>query len=240
MTRHIDDSTLNELQDGLLDPAAEAEIRAHLQACPECREELEALSGLLEDLRELPVEAQPARDLWPQIAWRMEGVSVGSRTEELPARRWDGAPGHASAPTRGRGRRVTLPAWQLLAAGIALMVISSASVWTILSNRGRSEDSASVPPVPAQFAGWEDASGGYDEAVSDLEAVLDQGRDILGPETVRVLEENLRINDRAIEEAREALSEDPASTVLQRFLADNMRKKVDLLRQAAGAVLATT
>lgn len=92
----------------------------------------------------------------------------------------------------------------------------------------------------AQMVGWEEAYGEYDQAVADLEAVLEKGREVLDPETIRVLEENLQSIDRAIQDAGDALMNDPASTLLQRFLADNLRKKVDLLRRAAGAVYAST
>ena len=63
---------------------------------------------------------------------------------------------------------------------------------------------------------------------------------VLDPETVRVLEDNLGSIDRAIQVAVDALMSDPASPLLQRFVADNLRKKVDLLRRAAGAVYAST
>ena len=94
--------------------------------------------------------------------------------------------------------------------------------------------------TPVQPVSWQEAYGGYDEAVSDLEDVLEKGREILDPETVRVLEESLEAIDLAIEEAGAAVREDPASPVLQRFLAENLRKKMDLLRRAAMAVYANT
>ncbi|MFH1763976.1 MAG: zf-HC2 domain-containing protein [Gemmatimonadota bacterium] len=241
MTRHIDDSLLQDFREGLLDPEAVVEVREHLDTCSQCRAELAALTELLEGLGGLPAEVQPPRDLWPQIAWRMETAkTLGPGSADVEQ--------HDAAayrePPRGRprvARRVNLPAWQLLAASIALMVISGGTVWAVLS--GKTDGGGSLGPVPqnpAQLATWEDAYGGYDEAVADLEAVLARGREVLDPETVLVLEENLQAIDRAIQEAGEALLQDPGSTVLQRFLAINFRKKVDLLRQAAGAVYATT
>jgi len=221
MTRHIDDSLLQDSLEGLLDPEAEGRLREHLDECSQCREELEAMTELLDGLGDLAVEAQPSRDLWPQIAWRMKSA----RTRR-PA---------------GRGRRVNLPAWQLLVASIALIVISGGSMWAFLS--GRMEAGGPLDPLqqtPAQLVGWQDAYSGYDDAVADLETVLEKGREVLDPETVRVLEENLQTIDGAIREAGEALMQDPASTLLQRFLADNLRKKVELLRRAAGAVYANT
>jgi anti-sigma factor RsiW len=248
MTRHVDPGWLQDFVEGLLEPEKETEVSEHLAHCAECRLEAEAISRLRSDLENLGTEAEPPRDLWPQIEWRLSGSvreatvgqeaalapggrSVGEGTESRPAGRW------------GRGPwRITLPAWQLLAAGIALVAISGGSVWAILSSTHGSGPipEMGLPGSPAQLVEWEEAYLGYDQAVSDLEAVLDRGRELLDAETVRVLEENLKAIDAAIQEASEALMKDPASPLLQRFLADNMRRKVDLLRQAAGAVYATT
>lgn len=92
----------------------------------------------------------------------------------------------------------------------------------------------------AMNAGWVDAFGGYDQALEDLQTVVEQGRGVLDPETVRVLEENLATIDNAIQQAKDALERDPGSLVLQRLLSENLRRKVDLLRHAALAVYANT
>lgn len=247
MNQHIDDSLLQDFWEGLLDPEAEAEVRTHLESCARCRQELDDLSELMNDLRALPTAADPTRDLWPQVAWRTQERSEIEASVE-PAEGQDRL-GETRAPGRGAGpgnrtqvsRRISLPAWQLLAASIALIVISGGSVWAVLSGRPVALDSV-VPRggSMSQMVGWEEAYGEYDQAVADLEAVLEKGREVLDPETIRVLEENLQSIDRAIQDAGDALMNDPASTLLQRFLADNLRKKVDLLRRAAGAVYAST
>jgi len=224
MTRHIEEGELHDFREGLLNRGEEERVRDHLKGCPVCRAGLERLSSLSEDLGSLPLAAEPSRDLWPQIAWRMADSS--SSSADLDKR---------------RGRRVSMPAWQLLAASVTLMVISGATVWTFLSGSPDPVNLADpLPQTPAQFVGWEESYSGYDDAVADLENVLEQGRQVLDPETVKVLEESLQTIDRAIDEAGEAVSQDPASTVLRRFLADSLRKKMDLLRKAAMAVYAIT
>jgi hypothetical protein len=55
-----------------------------------------------------------------------------------------------------------------------------------------------------------------------------------------VVEENLRVIDDAIDEARAALARDPANGFLYRHLDRTMTKKLDLLRRAAGAALVST
>jgi hypothetical protein len=241
MTRHLNDGQLNDFREGLLKPEEREAVRDHLEGCPQCREELEGLSKLADDLATLPLEAEPARDLWPQISWRMEGADRTTMARPESGTLDQGAVVGAQIPSTRRGRWVSLPAWQLLAASIALMVVSGATVWAFLSggaDLGFSTGTSAA--MPAQSVGWEEAYGGYDEAVADLEDVLEKGREILDPETVRVLEESLEAVDLAIEEAGAAVRQDPASPVLQRFLADNLRKKMDLLRRAAMAVYANT
>ena len=131
--------------------------------------------------------------------------------------------------------------WQLLAASITVAMISGGAVWAFLA--GTSQESIPVmagPSSMAQPASLEAAYGPYDEAVLELEGILIEGREILGPETIQLLEENLLIIDRAIAESQEALSQDPGSKILRRILSETMRRKVDLLQRVAVAVYANT
>jgi hypothetical protein len=81
------------------------------------------------------------------------------------------------------------------------------------------------------------ADSQYDAAVADLQRALQEGRGKLDPKTIEILEKNLTIIDQAIEQARQALTKDPANTYLNSYLADARRRKLDLLRDAT-AVLA--
>ena len=62
--------------------------------------------------------------------------------------------------------------------------------------------------------------------------VLEQERSRLDPRTVRALEKNLKIIDRAVADARRAVDADPSSLYLREHLASMMKQKVSLLRQA--------
>ena len=81
---------------------------------------------------------------------------------------------------------------------------------------------------------------GYDAAIADLERVLDLHREQLDSATVRVLEENLRIIDAAIDEARRALEADPANSYLNGHLVNSMQRKLDLLRRVAALARVAT
>ena len=80
------------------------------------------------------------------------------------------------------------------------------------------------------------ASESYAAAVADLEQVLAEGRGKLDSTTVRVIEQNLAAIDRAIADAQQALAADSANLYLNTHLAETMRRKLDLLRQAAALV----
>ena len=72
----------------------------------------------------------------------------------------------------------------------------------------------------------------YAAAVADLERALEQGRGRLDAATVRVIQKNLSIIDRAIREAQSALAADPGNAYLNLHLAEQMRRKLELLRRA--------
>ena len=221
---------LSEYLDDELPPRERAELERHLLGCAEC-------SGTLAELRRVVARAHalestgPAGDLWPGIAARI-GATPTSRTEG----RW-------SAGAQGR---FTFSLPQLLAAGIALMVLSGGSVW-LLHPGSAATPVASVSPQPPADSGlgtpvsWQRrAAPRYDAAVADLERVLAEGRGRLDTTTVRVLEQNLRVIDQAIEQARRAVAADSANAYLNSHLAETMRRKLELLRQAASLVSAAS
>src|SRR5439155_822695 len=76
----------------------------------------------------------------------------------------------------------------------------------------------------------------YDRTVTELEGALDEGRRSgrLDSTTVRVLERSLATIDTAIAQASRALAQDPGNLYLNHHLAETMRRKLDLLRQASG------
>ena len=221
---------LSEYLDDELPPAERAALEGHLAQCAEC-------SATLADLRRVVARARalestgPATDLWPGIATRIGAA---------PALRAEGRTG-----ARAHGRfTFSLP--QLLAAGIALMVLSGGSVWLLRPGSDPPPSRSGAAAAPAESGlgtpvSWQRrAAPGYDAAVADLERVLTEGRGRLDTATVRVLEQNLRVIDQAIEQARRAVAADSANAYLNSHLAETMRRKLDLLRQAASLVSAAS
>ena len=135
----------------------------------------------------------------------------------------------------------TLP--QLVAAGLALMVLSGGTVWLARQGGSRTDFepiSAQVEPEPSATpirpAAVADVD--YDVAVADLQRTIEAGRGRLDPETIRVLETNLQAIDRAIAQCRQALERDPSSVYLNTHLADAQRRKLTLLRRVSALVVA--
>ena len=212
---------LSEYLDDELDSSERAELETHLDGCAECRTALEQLRRVVTHAARL-VDAPPAEDLWPGIA---------DRIHEGPARA--GAP--ATARSRALPRRaLTIGVPQLAAAAVLLVVLSSGVAWQFgrgsLSATGPDETTA-VAPSGSTLPVSRIATHRYESAITQFERVLADGRDRLDTTTVRVVDENLAIIDRAIDEARGALAADPSNAYLNRHLADAMRRKLDLLRR---------
>lgn len=96
-----------------------------------------------------------------------------------------------------------------------------------------------VAPAPASaatetlVAGPARAEAVYDQEIALLQEMLDRRRAELDPATTVVLENNLRIIDRAIRDSRTALARDPASGFLTDQLTMALDKKLQLMRTVA-------
>ena len=219
---------LSEYLDGDLPEWERVALESHLQACAECSVVVSDLRRVVRRARTLK-DRPPTNDLWPGIASRIGAASGGTRkvvdlaSHRRPARRW----------------AFSLP--QLAAAGIALMTVSGGAVW-LLSAPARpvaisqSPTSSGGAPPAVTVAMKPNASESYAAAVADLEQVLAAGRGRLDTTTVKIIEQNLAAIDRAIAEAQRALDADSANLYLNTHLTETMRRKLDLLRQAAALV----
>lgn len=206
---------LSDYLDGDLDPAAHAEVDAHLALCVDCRQLLGELRTITAAAAQLP-DAAPEEGVWDGVARRIAAASPAV------------VPFERKAPRRFS---FTLP--QLAAAGIALMVLSGSLVYMARSGEPHADFPAiSADPgadiaVPVSLANPQ-----YDSAIADLEQALEAGRSRLDPDTVKVLEQNLSAIDLAIEQCRRALEADPANAFLNSHLASARQRKLALLRRA--------
>jgi anti-sigma factor RsiW len=213
---------LSDYVDGDLSDAERAALERHLVACPACTSALAGLIRVVEQARALP-DRLPDTDLWAGIA---------ARVAESPPRPID-------AGSRGRRWTFTLP--ELAAAAMAIAFASGSGVW-LAARYAKGERPVATQPAPTASPAVTPVTqvslgeARYDAAVADLQRVLENGRGTLDTATVRVIEKNLAVIDRAITDARRALAADPGNAYLNAHLAQTMRRKIDLLRQAATIV----
>ena len=208
---------LSEYLDDTLAPAERQALATHLTGCAECTATLAELRRVVARAQSLE-DRSPRADLWPAIAQRIGAGQAGR-----------------ALPLEPRRRRFSFTAPQLLAAGIALAVISSGSAWLVL--HGRRPASPDVVAGTAAPPVWLSAmKPNYDRTVAELQGALDEGRRSgrLDSTTVRVLERSLATIDTAIAQAGRALAQDPGNLYLNQHLAETMRRKLNLLRQASG------
>ena len=78
-----------------------------------------------------------------------------------------------------------------------------------------------------------DRSQAYEREVSLMERLVHTHHDAFDPQTLDVIERNLRLVDSAIRENRAALANDPHNPLLESRLIDVLNSKIDLLRTAA-------
>ncbi len=176
------------------------------------------------------MDSGPAVDLWPALEDRL---SAGRRVLPFAA---------------GEPRRFSFTLPQLVAAGLALMVLSGGLVWLSRID----DERTNLPPVAAQSAPdavqpepaderpltVSFADTHYDAAIADLEKALADNRSRLDPETVRILEENLLAIDVAIAQSRKALRADPANVYLNNHFVEYRNRKLALLRRASALAMA--
>ncbi|HEY8105249.1 MAG TPA: zf-HC2 domain-containing protein [Gemmatimonadales bacterium] len=213
---------LSDYVDDDLSESERAALERHLVACPACTSALAGLLRVVEQARALP-DRPPASDLWAGIA---------ERIVQAPPRPVD---------ARRLGRRWTFTLPELAAAALAIAFASGGGVW-LAARLAEGERPIATQPAPIASPAVTPVTrvslgeARYDAAVADLQRVLENGRGTLDTATVRVIEKNLAVIDRAISDARRALAADPGNAYLNAHLAQTMRRKIDLLRQAATIV----
>jgi len=154
----------------------------------------------------------------------------------------------AAAPSRRRPPAGLIARFApQLAAGIALVWLSGALVWTAVA-RDAAEGTPGaagttpglgvpslLPPAVQSASTLEDGGSSAEEyarLIAELERVLFDAERPLPPETVARIRRALVTIDRAIEDARAALLELPDDPYIQQHMENTMRHKSEFLAQA--------
>jgi hypothetical protein len=160
----------------------------------------------------------PAHDLWPGVVEKIDVTLTAPVVQ----------------------RQISFSPASLAIAASLLIAVTAGLTW--LASTRQLSPAEAQPTVIAQSESAGEVEGGivnanfadaqFNTAVTDLEQILRDERDRLDPRTVLVIERNLKAIDTAIQEARAALTDDPANAYLNSHLADARRRKLDLLRHA--------
>lgn len=217
---------LNAFVENALSDREHKTVEAHLEECPECRDEAAGLRALMDAAASLPPSLEPERDLWPGVRSRL-------------------AP---PAPARPRWARF-LTRWEPLAAAAALAIVAAAAVlltqreprqvaeapeaagpregeqFAVIDNRGQPQSATVARMIWALEA---ESLGAGKVLVAALEArptaLTDQG--------LSAIDEGLRTLDKAINESAAALREDPENPTLVRRLTGYYRQRLSIMRRA--------
>lgn len=230
MTEHLTSDTIHGYLDGELSPEERRGADEHLAFCASCTQALAAMAEVVTSVRALPAQGDPPRDLWGGIEGR---IREGGSDE----REWgDGRqPVGRDRERRGRTVRVSVPS--LWAAGIVLALASGGLTWFVTGRVAQPGGAASpVPEAAAPSFASEAPDAVYTRAVETLERTLAEGRHLLDPATVAVLDESLATIDQAIAEAERALEEDPGSDLLHRLLQSHRQSRFRVLQQAVAGL----
>ena len=184
-----------------------AAFEQHLARCTRCQALVADLTRIRRAASTLDEHIAPPR-LWARIA---------SSIDEQQRQPW-----------WQRQLGGVFSAWVPAAAVAAIALLLVAGGWNAW-NRSRVEppQQAGVPQPEGESI---PAEQHYEQAIAGLQQLADAQNGALDPETRAVLTKNLAVIDRAIDESRAALAQEPASTLAQESLLDALETKVALLQ----------
>jgi anti-sigma factor RsiW len=210
---------ISDYVDGNLDPGREAEIKAHLEDCRECRELAADFAAIVRGAKSLG-SLEPSPAVWPRITARVK--------EARP-----------EAPARPRERRSWLQAfwkhagWVYAGAAALVLVIAGGIIvrqgtW---SNAGLPKEGT----VEFTLARLQEAQGYYDKAIQALGEAVKSRESGMDPRLAEVFNVNLAAMDDTIQACRQIVEKDPDNLAARAYLLTAYREKVNFLEEIMGA-----
>ncbi|MEJ2084606.1 MAG: zf-HC2 domain-containing protein [Acidobacteriota bacterium] len=194
-------------------------LEQHLEACKDCSSSLDELRSLLSAAAKLPRQITPEHDLWPGISRRIESSGV-----TRPRHHW---------------RQTRTIQWLPLAAVLGLLVIGLWFSSSLTERRSSDRDFASKTrlessqvPITA-LVDQARSEDGTMQARIDLIGAVEQRRDVLDEETLRVIEANRLLLEQAIGEIRGALGDQPENRRLKLALAARYQQEIRFLQHVS-------
>jgi hypothetical protein len=184
-----------------------AAFEQHLAGCARCQALVADLTSIRLAASTLDEHIPPPR-LWARIA--------SSIDEQQRQPWWQRQLGGAFS------------AWVPVAAAGSITVLVAVGVWSVWQQKRVETPQQVAAPVSEPES--VPAEQHYEQAIAGLQRLADAQNAALDPETRAVLTKNMAVIDRAINESRAALAQEPASTLAQESLLDALETKVALLQ----------
>ncbi|MDX1624192.1 MAG: zf-HC2 domain-containing protein [Gemmatimonadota bacterium] len=202
MSRHPEEQRLGAFVDDELAPADRTSVEAHLEGCERCREYVERIRALDQQLRALPREVAPPRDLRP------------------------------ATPERSSRRLFAPRAWAAAAAVLLAVLgawIVAESPW---SGPGAAPPSGTVAVVPGHpEPAATSPLAAYVSASRELAALYQRRRAELPEAAARSVDASLASLDRAIAQTSRAATRHPGAPIVRDMLTERYERKIELLRR---------
>jgi Putative zinc-finger len=133
MRAHPSEARLHDHADQALAPHEAAELERHLAECAACAAQVERIRSLTTSLAALAPGAEPARDLWPALAARLEAEGRGepARVIDFPAHR----------------RAAPAAVWLQRAAAAAVLFVGGIGVGRATLARAADPSSPTIAPI---------------------------------------------------------------------------------------------
>lgn len=228
---HISEASLNDYVEGGVTGTALERAETHLAECVQCRDAVNRLGAVLEQLHALPRELDPGVDLMPSIrAETRRRLRARTRRHAQQRMHWPLAAAAALALVIA-GAALTMLAIRSSrdggAPGQALDAVAPAEGSATQGQRlGAGTDAAAMAELRSLEAE-------YARAADELLAAFREERQRLGAGTARLLEDNIETVERALRQSQQALTTDPDSPVLRELVLSAHRQRLDLARRAA-------
>jgi anti-sigma factor RsiW len=211
---------ISDYVDGGLAPDREAELKAHLEGCRECREVARDFASIVQGAKGL-VSFEPSEAVWPKIAAEVRH----------PFR---------EAPATARGRRSWLgPFWKpagwgyAVAAALVLVVVGGI---VIRQKPWLPAAAAKEGSIEVTLAKLQEAQVYYEKAIQALSEAVHSQEGGIDPRLAEAFNRNLAAMDETIQSCRQIIKQDPDSLTVRTYLLTAYREKVNFLEEMMGAV----
>ena len=210
---------ISDYVDGALGPDREAELKAHIEFCPDCRELARDFASIVRAARGLP-SFEPEAMVWQRIIAGVRQVRRGTPAE--------------AAEGRSRLRRFWGPVGWAYAAGAALLLLA---IGGGIFRQVRRADAEAKKGRSVEFtlAKLQEAQSYYEKAIQALNEAVGSQESRMDPRLAEVFKRNLAAMDETIQACRQIVEQDPDNLTVRAYLLTAYREKVNFLEEAVGA-----